>query len=86
MGLVKRAFVHEIRNALNPLGLHIAIIRRRLDRGDTNVDEVFDGLKETVANAFETLDVASALGQELAPPHKDDEDQKQLWDRLRAEL
>lgn len=85
-GLVVRAFVHEVRNALNPLGLQIAIIQRRLAKGDTNVAEVVEGLRETVTVAFAALDTASKLGQDLAPPHKDDSKQRELWDRLRGEI
>jgi hypothetical protein len=66
-GLTVRALVHEVRNALNPLGLQIAILRQRLPPQDDDVDQVLDGLRETLAGVYATLDGAARLGHKLAP-------------------
>lgn len=84
LGLTLRGLVHELRNSINPMGLQLAILRRRVSTPSEELHEVLGGLRESIARAHETLDLASRLADEIAPHHKDDEDDRRLWNQLFA--
>jgi hypothetical protein len=83
LGLAVRGFVHELRNCINPMGLQLAILQRRVFTPIEGLGEVLDGLRESVARAHAALDLAAKLADEVAPPHDADNDSdRQLWNQL----
>ena len=88
LALAVSAFVHELRNCINPLGLQLAILQRRVPTQSEELGDVLDGLRESIERAHETLNRASRLADAIAPPdttdadNADDADRRQLWDQL----
>ncbi|PRP92647.1 hypothetical protein ENSA5_48290 [Enhygromyxa salina] len=79
VGMVVRLLAHEIRNAINPLGLQLALLRRHIQAPSDELQDVLDGLKETISRVHEVLDGAAQIGHELsardaADPDDDDPD------------
>ncbi|WP_106087778.1 hypothetical protein [Enhygromyxa salina] len=71
LGLAVRALVHELRNAINPMPMQLAVLRKAVTRG-RDLQEVLDGLDQSILRARETLHTASRLADEFAPPDADD--------------
>lgn len=82
LGLSLHTLVHELRNRINPMSLQLAILRRRVPRPSDNLQEVLDGLRESITRAHETLDLASRLADEIAPSGREDVDHHRLWEQL----
>ena len=82
LGLSLHSLVHELRNRINPMALQLAILRRRVPSPSEDLQEVLDGLRESITRAHETLDLASRLASELAPSRGDDVVDHRLWEQL----
>lgn len=65
------ALVHELRNCMNPLGLQLALLRRRVPTPNEEVRELLDALRESMARTYQTLDDASRFADEFTPQNSE---------------
>ncbi|WP_146661169.1 hypothetical protein [Enhygromyxa salina] len=55
---------------------------RKSAASGASLQDVLAGLHQSIERAQESLHLASRLADEFAPPHRDDDEDRQLWERL----
>jgi signal transduction histidine kinase len=80
-----RALAHEVKNALNPVGLQIELLRRRVP-DDPQIERVVEGIAEAVRRADLIMERAIGLAQEAGPGSRTDPALAGAFARLTAAI
>lgn len=79
-----RAAAHGLRNRLNPLGLQLALLRRRTS--DEATRELIESLNASLRELDQMLERVQRFGQRVAPPPRDDDELTQALERVERGL